>query len=278
MKQNLIYIINQQQYTKIKKIYEIYFRKIKRVNHNDFSTEKSINDFFLEFRDYFIDLFMTKFTSRAGLIKWFETLEKKNKVMDLFDQNRLIYYRNQFIETWDQFIPKEQKFEHEGEIKQLQTSIPSISPAIIATNSMKSAGKEIILSPEFMIQLKNSFLKHVDKRFDEIGEKIEDMGVIIDDIRKNAELIRFIREETKHIKDIKDDTEMIIQMVSMIEQQFDEKWDDLENYLQMKLGTTYEKLRTQYDLYKLGKISKRKLILSGLKIAGMTFANIFKPK
>jgi hypothetical protein len=282
MKQNLIYIINEEQYTKIKSIYEIFFRKIKRVNSSDFSEEDKINSFFLEFRDYFIDLFTTKFTSNAGLIKWFDTLEKKNKVIDLFDQDRLLYYKGKFIDTWDQFVPKEQTTEVEGEIKALQTSTTPIattaSTPLTPTFVVATQGEGISLSPDFMNQLKNSFLQHIDKRFDEMGEKIDDIGLIIEDIKGDTELISFIKEETGLIKDIKDDTDAIIQMVSIIEEKFDEKLDEMEDYMKMKLGTTFEKFKVHYDNYKAGKMTKKKLIVNSLKVAGLSFAKFFTRK
>lgn len=129
MKQKLLYIIENEQYVKIKNIFEIFFRKVKRVASSDFLDGPQINQFLEEFKNNYIELFTKKFTSKASLTKWFEILEKKNRTLEILDFKRLQYYKNRFLESWEQFIhiKKQDSDERRDEVKIEALNVPKTS-------------------------------------------------------------------------------------------------------------------------------------------------------
>jgi hypothetical protein len=129
MEQKLLYIIENEQYVKIKNIFEIFFRKVKRVASSDFLDGPQINQFLEEFKNNYIELFTKKFTSKASLTKWFEILEKRNRTLEILDFKRLKYYKNRFLESWEQFIhiKKQDSDERRDEVKIEALHVPKTS-------------------------------------------------------------------------------------------------------------------------------------------------------
>lgn len=280
MKQNLIFIVENQHYAKIKNIYEIFFKKIKRVKFSDLDTVDKVNQFFIDFRNNFLQLFETSFNSKSKLETWFVFLEKKNNILDVIDKSRLAYFKNKFLDSWELIVvPKAETATPElGQIGISSTTPASAPPPTQAVQPLAptpSSSGDIVLPPNFMQQMKDAFLQHIDNRFDEIGGKLDDIAVTIDDIKTDTELIRYIKEETSLIGDIKDDTEAITQAVAYMEEHLDEKMDDIDNYLRVKLGTTTQKLKQHWNNYKDGKISKKDFIFRALKIGGKKLLKFF---
>jgi len=129
MEQKLLYIIENEQYAKIKNIFEIFFRKVKRVASSDFLDGPQIYQFLEEFKNDYIELFTKKFTSKASLTKWFEILEKKNRTLEILDFKQLKYYKNRFLESWEQFIhiKKQDSDERREEVKIEALNVPKTS-------------------------------------------------------------------------------------------------------------------------------------------------------
>jgi len=90
---------------------------------------------------------------------------------------------------------------------------------------------------------------------------------------KNEQII--FRDEVKEslvtmdqkLDSIKDDTEAIKEYVSAIEEVL-EKVDDLELFLKTKLASDFDKIKYAWEFYKEGRITRRELIIHGLKIFG----------
>jgi len=280
MKQNLIYIVENQQYAKVKNIYEIFFKKIKRVKFSDLDTEDKINGFFIDFRDNFITLFETKFNSKAKLNTWFEYCQKKNNILDVIDKGRLAYFKEKFLDSWELIVvPKaEAQTPEYGQIGIPSSATPGSTPTptdAVSSIAPAQSSANVVLPPNFMQQMKDAFLHHIDERFDEMGGKLDDISVTIDDIKTDTELIRYIKEETSLIGDIKDDTDAIMQAVAHMEEHLDEKMDSIDRYLRTKLGNTQQKIAQHWKNYKDGKITKRAFIFKALKVGGKRILKFF---
>ena len=72
------------------------------------------------------------------------------------------------------------------------------------------------------------------------------------------------------LDDIKSDTQLIKEYTSLIEDIFD-RTEDLEKLLMNSLGPDFAKLKYKWQEYKQGEISKKELIISGIKIIGKKF-------
>jgi len=147
------------------------------------------------------------------------------------------------------------------------------------------------------------YIKQASSVFEEItyskiiaktGIKLQDLEEIVEDLifsgQVNAKIrkdgIAFIEENpliditldaVDVLRGIKDDTELISQYTSYIEQVFD-KIEDIEDYLKSHLASEFEKIRNAWQDYKEGKIDKRELIKIGLKQIGKKFLKIFIQK
>jgi len=96
--------------------------------------------------------------------------------------------------------------------------------------------------------------KLVIKAMSDRGEKITDL----------------LKDFSIRLDDIKNDTELIKEYTSQIEEIFD-KQVDLEAYLKSHLGSEWEKIKDSWQDYKTGKIDKKDLIYRGIKLLGRTF-------
>lgn len=79
-----------------------------------------------------------------------------------------------------------------------------------------------------------------------------------------------LQEIISKVDGIKNDTELIIEYTSQIEEIFD-KQTDLEAFLQDRLQSDFEKIKDSWQDYKEGKIGKKELIKVGLKSIGKVF-------
>ena len=147
------------------------------------------------------------------------------------------------------------------------------------------------------------YIKKASSVFEEItfskirsktGVKLHDLEEIVEDlifsgkiqakIRKDGiafieenPLIGIALETVDVLHEIKDDTELISQYTSYIEDVFD-KTENIEEYLRSHLGSEFEKIQNAWQDYKEGKIDKRELIKTGIKEIGKTFIKIFIKK
>ncbi len=96
--------------------------------------------------------------------------------------------------------------------------------------------------------------KLVIKAMSDRGDKITDL----------------LKDFSIRLDDIKNDTELIKEYTSQIEEIFD-KQVDLEAYLKSHLGSGWEKIKDSWQDYKTGKIDKKELIYRGIKSLGRTF-------
>ena len=90
---------------------------------------------------------------------------------------------------------------------------------------------------------------------------------------REEKVIDLLRDISLKCDDIKSDTELIKQYSSQIEEIF-EKTENIEDYLKEKLASDFEKIKDAWNDYKLGNISRKDLIKTGLKVIGKKF--IFK--
>ncbi len=109
---------------------------------------------------------------------------------------------------------------------------------------------------------------------DQINAKIRKDGIAF--IEENP-LIGIALETVDALHEIKDDTELISQYTSYIEDIFD-KTEDIEEYLKTHLASEFEKIRNAWQDYKEGKIDKREFIKTGIKEIGKKFVKIFLKK
>jgi len=107
-----------------------------------------------------------------------------------------------------------------------------------------------------------------------INAKIRKDGIAF--IEENP-LIGIALETVDVLHEIKDDTELISQYTSYIEDVFD-KTEDIEEYLKTHLASEFEKIRNAWQDYKEGKIDKREFIKTGIKEIGKKFVKIFLKK
>ena len=96
--------------------------------------------------------------------------------------------------------------------------------------------------------------KLVIKAMSDRGEKITDL----------------LKDFSIRLDDIKNDTELIKEYTSQIEEIFD-KQEDLEAYLKSHLASGWEKIKNSWQDYKTGKIDRKELIKRGIKLLGRTF-------
>lgn len=148
-----------------------------------------------------------------------------------------------------------------------------------------------------------NYIKKASSVFEEItyskirsktGIEVQDLEEIVEDLifsgQINAKIrkdgIAFIEEnpligialETVDVlHEIKDDTELISQYTSYIEDVFD-KTEDIEEFLKSHLASEFEKIRNAWQDYKEGKIEKREFIKTGIKEIGKKFVKIFIKK
>ena len=132
-----------------------------------------------------------------------------------------------------------------------------------------------------------SFSKIISKT----GIKLQDLEEIIEDlifsgkinakIRKDGigfievnPLIDIALETVDVLHGIKDDTQLISQYTSYIEDVFD-KTENIEEYLKTHLANEFEKIRNSWQDYKEGKIEKREFIKIGIREIGKKFVKIF---
>ena len=121
----------------------------------------------------------------------------------------------------------------------------------------------------------------------DLEEIVEDLifsGKIKAKIRKDGiafieenPLIGIALETVDVLHEIKDDTELISQYTSYIEDIFD-KTENIEEYLKTHLASEFEKIRNAWQDYKDGKIDKREFIKTGIKEIGKKFVKIFIKK
>lgn len=147
------------------------------------------------------------------------------------------------------------------------------------------------------------YIKKASSVFEEItfskiqsktGIEIQDLEDIVEDLifssKINAKIrkdgIAFIEEnpligialETVDVlHEIKDDTGLISQYTSYIEDVFD-KTENIEEYLKTHLASEFEKIRNAWQDYKDGKIDKKEFIKTGIKEIGKKFVKIFIKK
>jgi len=135
-----------------------------------------------------------------------------------------------------------------------------------------------------------SFSKILSKtgiRLQDLEEIVEDLifsGKINAKIRKDGiafieenPLIDIALETVDVLYGIKDDTQLISQYTSYIEEVFD-KTEDIEEYLKSHLASEFEKIRKSWQDYKEGKIEKREFIKLGIRELGKKFVKIFLKK
>ena len=126
------------------------------------------------------------------------------------------------------------------------------------------------------------------------GIEIQDLEEIVEDLifsgKINAKIrkdgIAFLEENpligialktVDVLHEIKDDTELISQYTSYIEDVFD-KTENIEEYLKSHLASEFEKIQSAWQDYKEGKIDKREFIKTGIKEIGKKFIKIFIKK
>jgi hypothetical protein len=122
------------------------------------------------------------------------------------------------------------------------------------------------------------------KDLEEIVEDLIFSGKIKAKIRKDGiafieenPLIGIALETVDVLHEIKDDTELISQYTSYIEDVFD-KTENIEEYLRSHLGSEFEKIQNAWQDYKEGKIDKREFIKTGIKEIGKKFIKVFLKK
>ena len=120
--------------------------------------------------------------------------------------------------------------------------------------------------------MKDAFLSHIDGRFDKLDGKIDDMSVLMEDLKKDTGLLQYIRDD---IGDIKDDTDAIQKAVALMEDNLESKLDNVEHYMKGKLGSIGQKLKLHWDDYKKGDITKKQFIFKSLKTAGKKAFKMF---
>ena len=91
---------------------------------------------------------------------------------------------------------------------------------------------------------------------------------------RGAPVVVLSPEITEILKDIKDDTELIIYKIEDI---FD-YIEDLEDYLKRHLGSEFEKIKDKYQEYKVNKLTKKEFVSECIKILGKKFVKIFVKK
>ncbi|MHA1343910.1 MAG: WD40 repeat domain-containing protein [Promethearchaeota archaeon] len=87
---------------------------------------------------------------------------------------------------------------------------------------------------------------------------------------KSEKITDLLKDLSIKMDDIKNDTELIKEYTSQIEDIFD-RIDDLEAYLVKSLGSDFQALKFTWKEYKEGKIGRGKFIKEGIKILGKTF-------
>ena len=87
---------------------------------------------------------------------------------------------------------------------------------------------------------------------------------------KAEKITDLLKDFSIKLDDIKNDTELIKEYTSQIEEIFD-KQVDLEAYLKTHLASGWEKIKDSYQDYKTGKIDRKELIKRGIKLLGKTF-------
>lgn len=80
----------------------------------------------------------------------------------------------------------------------------------------------------------------------------------------------------KRLENIQEDVELIKEYTSQIEKIFEklETLEDLESFLRKKLSSDFEKIKTTWQDYKSGKITRKELIIQGIKVIGKKFIKI----
>lgn len=109
---------------------------------------------------------------------------------------------------------------------------------------------------------------------EKINAKIRKDGIVF--IEENP-LIDIALETVDVLYGIKDDTQLISQYTSYIEDVFD-KTENIEEYLKCHLASEFEKIQNSWQDYKEGKIEKREFIKIGIREIGKKFVKIFLKK
>ena len=168
-------------------------------------------------------------------------------------------------------------------LENYKKSLPSSGSQYVNVDSLYDKAEQFLTQvPDYIdeVSLKDLLGKCYDGRYDSftkeaarlvIGELIL-TGKI--KVRMKDERIIF-RDEVKESLDtmdqkldsIKDDTEAIKEYASAIEDVL-EKVDDLELFLKTKLASDFDKIKYAWEFYKEGRITRRELIIHGLKIFG----------
>jgi len=87
---------------------------------------------------------------------------------------------------------------------------------------------------------------------------------------KGDKITDLLKDFSIRLDDIKNDTELIKEYTSQIEEIFD-KQVDLEAYLKSHLASGWEKIKDSWQDYKTGKIDRKEFIKHGIKLLGRTF-------
>ena len=110
-------------------------------------------------------------------------------------------------------------------------------------------------------------------------EKVEKGSkLVVEAMSDRAEKVTdLLKDFSIKLDDIKSDTELIKEYTAQIETIF-EQVDNLEAFLQKRLGSEFSKIKSAWKRYKRGAINKKGLIMEGVKILGKRFIKSFVGK
>lgn len=111
--------------------------------------------------------------------------------------------------------------------------------------------------------------------FEDNGEfdRADELQIQISQLRDAMK--NLFNQRDDRLKNIMGNVENILEIQKITDSYLKNKIDNLEDYLKSHLGSDWEKLKDTWQLFKDGKIKKRGLIKSGIKIFGKKFLAIF---
>ncbi|MGQ4875781.1 MAG: hypothetical protein ACP6IY_17085 [Promethearchaeia archaeon] len=144
------------------------------------------------------------------------------------------------------------------------------------TEMWKKKLKKGELTPEVRA-MKKFFKQELKKQKEYYEEIIENLKL---EIYKNLEAnLNSIIQVLEHIEikanNIEKITSPLVPMLEKMMENIEHNFDNIEDYLQERLGSDYEKFRKYIKQYKNNEITKKRLIMKGISLFGQKFLKLF---
>ena len=182
-----------------------------------------------------------------------ESLEDENDEKIVPFQDNITIFMTELQDGMTQFSVKSGEF-----FKNLRGNIQD------RMKQLKTSWKKLIYGEEKknkQIKLTKKLLK----KYENLETKIE---TIESSTAETHDLASQIKEDTSQIK-------LDINEVSTILELVMDKVDDVETYMETKLGSDWQKIKNHWNLYKNGEIAKADFIKFSIKSLGKKFLGIF---